>query len=243
MVRNFLLISFLIIVGTTANAQVRFSVGVGAATNHFQNSIENLNLVYENQSVTLPHFHIQTAMKPNPESRFIGMIQWNIMPKQIRFDNPKYVSDGSIITDSYYHLYGSLEMELAIGYEIPIRKLTLVPQVGFFVSGNYYSTTSKYKKITEYPNVGYLTHTSYGSSRSFSGQQSDFSLYSGFSFGLSLNKKTKNNRTIGLFTNAYLTPSEMLEEPLEMVLDNLPIQVQGKYQYVNIGLRFGLNKH
>ena len=243
MFRNFLLILLLSVAAINTNAQVRFSAGVGAFANYFQTSIDNIDLNYENNSVVLPHFHLQTSMKPSEDSRFVGIIQWNIMPKQIRFDNPKYVSDGSIITDSYYHLYGSLEMELALGYEIPIRKFTFVPQAGFFVSGNRYVSTNKYKKITEYPNVGYLTHTSYGSSRSFSGRQSNYSLYSGVSFGFSLNKKTKKNRTIGLFTNVYLTPSEMLETPLEMVLDNLPIQVQGKFQYMNIGLRFGLNKN
>lgn len=243
MFRNFSLILLLCVAAINLNAQVRFSAGIGTFANHFQTSIDNIDLNYENHSVILPHFHLQTSMKPSDDSRFVGIIQWNIIPKQIRFDHPKYISDGSIITDSYYHLYGSLEMELALGYEIPIKKFTLVPQAGFFISGNRYVNTNKYKKITEYPDVGYLTHTSYGTTKIFSRQQSGFSLYSGVSLGISLNKQTKKNRTVGLFTNVYLTPSEMLETPFEMILDNLPIQVQGKFQYLNVGFRFGLNKN
>lgn len=247
MFRNLLLIISLLLINSfvygqrTDFKQFRLSTGLGVATSDYVSSIDQTDIFYNKLSV-LPHLHFQLAYQQKETSRFSVLGQINILPKQARFEVRKNVSDGSLIREGYYHLFWSGEMELALAYHIPLKKWTIVPKVGGFVSWNVFTNTGMSYKITEVPNEGYFTHTSYGHQVSYS-TRDDFSTYTGLVLGCAINKKTKRkNRTIGFFADAYLPIQNLHNDTFSYNLNTYRLYFQGRFQYINVGFRVGLTR-
>lgn len=248
MFRKILLISNLFFITFFANAQTqefrqfRLAAGLGTFVSHYESVIENDELIYSNY--VLPHLHFQLAYQKDAASRFSVLGQMNFLAKQTRFEISNYNSDGHLVRDGFYQVFWSGEMELAAGYDIRLKKMTIVPKLGGFVSWNIYGNTGMTYKITEIPNEALIRATSYGFSSSYRGNRNPLSAYGGLVVGCAFNKQTKKrNRTIGVFVDAYLPVQNFHQTPLEYRINDTDYTFQGRFRYLNVGFRYGLTRN
>ncbi|NJN77395.1 MAG: hypothetical protein HC803_02945 [Saprospiraceae bacterium] len=232
---TFLLLFFLLIT-TSSNAQIRgLSVGFGGSLNHFQRSENDPYLQHFSQ--VLPHFHLK--LETSDLNGFIGQVQTNFYMKQIRLGYRYKNAAGGTNTEGFHHDYISSDVVISAAHNYRINGLTrLRPRLGFFVSFNQHIGTTDYSGVS-----GGGSNNSSQAMYYFDIETSDspFFIYPGIFLGFSTLRYVGNrNRGYSLFADLYLAPRNIFSNPFEYTINGSSMELQGKYHYLNMGLRVDL---
>ncbi|MFK7949568.1 MAG: hypothetical protein AB8G11_18395 [Saprospiraceae bacterium] len=212
------------------NAQSKFTVGLGASQSIFVPTTEE-NSIYENDNYLSPHLHFK--YEPISFGRFSGQVQANFYIKYIGIaSKEKNQEELSIARFKYEYL--STDLVLSVIYNHPISETLLFkPRLGYFFSYNHYSTI--------------IEHYHSGSGVSIGNDIGRFDLFEGSSFtnsgimaGFSFDRL--KNRSISLFADFYFSPQDVLPEVIVYHRDGVGGEIQGEFHYLNVGIRYGLDK-
>lgn len=231
---NILLIAILLIT-VSLNAQVKgLSAGFGGSMNYFQR-VEK-DAVLQHFSQVLPHFHLK--LETPDLMRFVGQIQTNFYTKQIRLGYRYQLTSGGKVTEGFHHDYFSSDVVLSAMYNHRINGTTRFrPRLGFFVSFNQYVGTTEYSGVS-----GFGSNSNIQAQYSFDIEtdESPFFIYPGIFLGFSILKYSNRGRGYSLFTDFYFAPRNIFSNPFSYSLNGDLMELQGKYHYLNLGLRMNL---
>lgn len=232
-----LLILLLPIVLTTIEAQVgRFSVGAGVSANYFQSAIVDPYL--EDFSQVLSHFQLQYQTADVLSKGIVGQVQTNFYTKQIRYGYHYTNTAGGLNREGFRFDYISADIALSAAYNYRLNGRTrLQPRLGYFFSFNKYLGTSEFSSVSG----GGVNNTTLYHFNIETNEDISF-FHAGILTGLSIIRYTKNDRAVSIFTDFYLSPRNILSEPLTYTMNGDDFELQGKYHYFNMGLRVGLNR-
>ncbi|MFK7947422.1 MAG: hypothetical protein AB8G11_07530 [Saprospiraceae bacterium] len=239
MTRKILLIICLSLFVNSIFAQIRTSIGIGALAHSYNDVAEFEDIEFN--SYVLPHFHFQLSAPIAMNDKLRWYSQVNILPKQQRFELSTNLDNEGVLREGYFNLFWSGELELGFTYDIPIKNLILSPKFGGFVAFNFFSGVEKSYMIEEFDDDLYK-NTSYSWGVSYTNPQG-MTTYGGLTLGLALNKITKKGRTTGLFTDVYMPVQDMSVQPIQYAINGRDFSFQGRFTYVNLGVRFGINRN
>jgi hypothetical protein len=234
---NAFLIAFLLMT-VSMNAQVKgLSVGFGGSVNYFQR-VEK-DPILQHFSQVLPHFHLK--LETPDLMGFVAQVQTNFYTKQIRLGYRYQLSSGGKATEGFHHDYFSSDIVLSAMYNHRINGTTRFrPRLGFFISLNQYIGTTEYSGVS-----GFGSNSNSQGQYSFDIETDDapFFIYPGIFLGFSILKYSNRGRGYSIFMDFYLAPRNVFSSPFSYSLNGDSMQLQGKYHYMNFGLRMDLFRY
>ena len=227
-----IILSFVFIIAsfTIINAQSKFMVGLGASGNLFVQS--NPTPDFENHNSILPHLHFK--YEPLSFGQFSAQVQANFYAKQIGFSNSYVNNQGGKTTFGFIYEHLATDLVVSVAYNHSITETLLFkPRLGYFLSHNHFFNTKSTYSVSG------------GTDGSTNVVKVDFSetssyFHSGIMAGFSFERL--KNRSISLFADVYITPRNIFSDPLVFEINGFENELQGKYHYLNIGIRYGLDK-
>lgn len=216
---------------TVMKAQSKFSVGLGASANVFIQSTPDP--YFNSHNYILPHLHFK--YEPFTYNRFSGQVQANFYSKRIGLSTTYESNQGGTIVEGFYYQHLATDLVLSVAYKQPISKhLSFQPRLGYFFSYNHFFDATQQTGVSG----GGSTASNFGIVN-FSEATSYF--HPGVMAGFSVDKL--KNRSISLFADVYLTPRDIFSAPLTYQIDGQqPQELQGKFHYLNVGIRYELDK-
>lgn len=228
---------FLLIFPQTINAQIRhLSIGAGTSLNFFQRDISDP--YFQHFSQFLPHFHLKLETSDVLSLGLTGQLQTNFYTKQIRLGYRYENTAGGKVTEGFHHDYASADIVLSVGYNHRIKPtIWFQPRLGYFFSFNQYIGATEFTKVT-----GGGTNTVPVNSFDVQSDENPFFIYPGIFTGFSV-CTFYNSRAFIIFTDFYIAPRNIFSAPFEYQINGGgQVELQGKYHYLNMGIRVGLNR-
>lgn len=214
---------------TVTNAQSKFTVGLGASGSLF---VPSENHLLDARNSILPHLHFQ--YEPFSVGRFSGQIQANFYSKQIGLYRSYDNDQGGTTVEGFHYQHLATDLVLSVLYNQPVSEnVSFRPRIGYFFSFNHFMDATQRFGV-----FGGGSTNSSGTTFGLSEPSAYFhpGIMAGFSFD------RIKNRSISLFADVYLTPRDIFNDPLTFLIDGQQEELQGKFHYLNVGIRYGLDK-
>lgn len=225
------ILSFVFIIAsfTIIQAQSKFTIGLGVSQSIFVPTTAE-NEFYENDNYLSPHLHLK--YEPFSFGKFSAQVQGSLYQKKIGIASKEKTQDGLFNVTTFRHQHLATDLVLSVAYNIPISETyQFRPRLGYFFSYNFYRTyVALYREesgVTIGNDIGM-----------FEADEAPSFFNSGFVTGFSFDR-LKNNHSISLFADAYISPVEVFDEPLSYERVGESGEIQGKYHHVTIGIRYG----
>lgn len=215
---------------TFINAQSKFTLGIGVSGSLFIQAQDDPYL--SSFSFVSPHVHLK--YEPFSFGRFSGQVQANFYSKKIGLGTRYENLQGGINREGFSSLFLSGDLVLSVAYNHPISKtLNFQPRLGYFFSFNQLLGNEIY------------SGTSGGGGTSnfiidIELEETPFFFYPGIMTGFSIDRF--KNRSFIFFMDFYISPRNSFTEPLVYKINGEETRLQGKFHYVNVGIRYGLDK-
>lgn len=230
-------VTFILLAFTNISAQqltTNFSAGIGVKYNIFDS---NEVLPFEFVNDFSPHFNFQLDIKRNKKSGFNGIIQLNLLSKKISFGETYQLPNSGQIVEGFTHEFLSAELLIATGFDIPTKHFMIQPELGFCFAFNQYIGLNYFNRIS-----GNAVVNTQISNWVFETEKAPFFIYPSIIFGVELERQfLKKPRRFILFFDTYLTPVNIFTDPFNYQVNGDNFELQGKYHYLNLGLRIGIN--
>lgn len=214
---------------TIVQAQSKFSIGLGASQSIFVPTQENDS--YESNNYLSPHLHLR--YEPFSFGKFSTSVQANFYIKNIGVIS-KERNDEYLSIARFKYEYLATDLVLSVAYDHQISETLLFrPRLGYFFSYNHYNNIIEHYHQGSGVSVGNdigrfeLSETPFFT---------NYGLVTGFSFDW------LKNRSISLFADFYLSPQDVLPEAIVYNRNGQGGEIQGQYHYVNVGMRYGLDR-
>lgn len=182
------------------------------------------------------HLNFQIELSRSKKSGFNGIVQLNLLRKKVSFGETYQLPNSGRIVEGFTHEFLSAELLIATGFDIPTKHFIIQPKLGFCFAFNQYVGLNYFSRIS-----GNAVANTQVSNWVFETETEPFFIYPSIIFGVELKRQFLNiPRRFILFFDTYLTPVNIFADPFIYQVNGDDFELQGKYHYINLGLRIGI---